>query len=316
MADAGAIKAILEQLADALPVLPEKMKEVVDEGQGLDKRADDLVKHIQELRAEAEGLFEQIRAALEETRKDNADDDTALDAAVKDLEETADEALKAVEEWTSNGLKVAVSTAGEALSSLQEMIKQGGEEAKEAKDEFESTIDDLRTKIAEEQEALQNSLKETLLQGAEELQGKLGETKAELESMVSSFTETLESTQENLSSKVEAMMGGVTALKDALDSDLKTIVSDVVESQTAQLLEELRTKIQVEVTAILDAAVKDVGETLGGLGEKVLGAKGESEGARAALEPIFDTIEELIGPLASAIDSIKDAAGTVGIDFD
>lgn len=309
------VKAILEQLADALPTLPEKMKEVVEESRDLDQRGDDLLQHIQTVRAEAEELFGQIRAAMDEVKTESGQDRTELDAAVEDLKATSDAALKTVEEWTSGPLVTMTESAEAALAAVRDAIREGGEQSRQAKEEFEAALDEVRGTIGEAQKSLAETVNEVVEAETDVLQSRLSEARSRLEEDLGSITETVEGAQETLSSQVSQLLEVTGTLRDALQSDLKTIVEDVVESQTAQVLADMKQRIDAEIHQALDQAVKELSETMGGLGEKVLGAKGESEGARAVLEPLFDDIMEKVDPFKNAIESIKDAASTVGIDF-
>jgi hypothetical protein len=56
-------------------------------------------------------------------------------------------------------------------------------------------------------------------------------------------------------------------------------------------------------------------EALDGFDQKITGAKENSSGARALLQPLFDEVKSVTSPVTDALDSIKDAASMVGISL-
>ena len=134
MADAEGLRAVMEQLRDIIPLIPERVEGVAQKGSELRKAAESVVHDYKEVQGQAEALFKEIEAELATLREEAARHHAELGGAMEQVQ-NAVESLKALD--TARGeLLAGVSQAGQAMDAFQQAIAAGIEEAKHVGEQF------------------------------------------------------------------------------------------------------------------------------------------------------------------------------------
>lgn len=311
--DADALKTTLEALGDAVPIVPGQMKAVVDHARDTKVNADELLADFAETEGKAIELFGQIRQALDDLDKEMDESTRENQTAMEALDDTHEEWKKTADE-RREALDTAKAEAVKTMGEFSEAVKEGTEQITAAADDFKASLNTLGDKMGAAREKLDDAA-ETAKDECAEFGEAVDTVREELVEKTNEFMADLTARREASQDALKMTLDLFNTLGDAMSSDMSNILEDVVKSETNKILDEMKQKIAEELRNQVEEALGMVTGALKGLSDKANEAKENSSGARALLDPLFNEIGEVKEPIVKAIDSIRDAANTVGIDF-
>lgn len=311
--DADALKTTLEALGDAVPIVPGQMKAAVQHARDTKVNADELLADFAETEGKAIELFGQIRQALDDLDKEMDESTRENQTAMEALEDTHEEWKKTADE-RREALGTAKAEAVKTMGEFSEAVKEGTEQITAAADDFKAGLNTLGDKMEAAREKLDDAA-DTAKDECAEFGEAVDTVREELVEKTNEFMADLTARREANQDALKETLDLFNTLGDAMSSDMSNILEDVVKSETNKILDEMKQKIAEELRNQVEEALGMVTGALKGLSDKANEAKENSSGARALLDPLFNEIGEVKEPIVKAIDSIRDAANTVGIDF-
>jgi ABC-type transporter Mla subunit MlaD len=141
----------------------------------------------------------------------------------------------------------------------------------------------------------------------------LGNLQKDAETFVDDTGATLENLQNNADSLMHDQL--ITPIGDhvgtALDF-LGTLGSDGVDAAITSLMSQGRGLVEDGIKSTIDDLLSSVGSGIDDVMDSIHTSGGENEVMREALRPIFDVIEELMGPIEETMGNVNSIAGAVG----
>jgi chromosome segregation ATPase len=295
MIDAAELKQTMEKLQDVVPVLHPRLEELVQQADTLKQRAAALLEQFEEADVQGDGLFKEIDEELKGLQAMVATNREALVGALDQLES-------------------GVSELDDDIEEARAALQQGTEAARQAGESFREALEEVKQETEDARQALQSAL-DTAEDAAEAFQGQILAGQQAVDQTIDDLAEQIKQTQEAALEQLQGYLKAADELRQTFTDGLEGVLKDVIQEPALQLAEEMQQKIQNELKELVDGATGEVKEALGGLGEKVLGAKEGSASGRELVEPLFDKLDEFFDPIKSVIDGVRSAAETVGIDF-
>jgi len=305
--DADALKDSLGTLQDTLPVVPDKLKSLLQEEATLRASAEELQRSLEEKQSEATELFTRLEAALMGVRR-QATEQTVLLQQYPDFEALLDEdkldfeqklmllltlfmqKQQSVVESKKESMRALMgfgSNKQNALGVLGESLVRGGTQVGHASEQA------LRGGAA-----LQNMVEASRNAITDEIE-KVG---AEIEAHRAAGSRDIDQTKRD----VEGF--------DAFFTDRVELLGNLVRRDTDRLINETQNRM-ADLRYLVSGAVEGVQKALDELDRNLREDIEESAEARNSLAPLFENIEKALGPLKEAIESVREAAHTVGIPF-
>lgn len=133
--------------------------------------------------------------------------------------------------------------------------------------------------------------------------------------MMNQFTDQMDKAQEEIATQIQGMADEFTRLHEDFSTNLTDVSTNIVKAGTDDLQEQAEQKIELELRELIEAAVKQVTDTIEVMSDKIADSESEASGAREPLEPLFDQIADFISPLKDGIEGVRHAASSVGVDF-
>jgi chromosome segregation ATPase len=313
MIDAAELKQTMEKLQDVVPVLHPRLEELVQQADTLKQRAAALLEQFEEADVQGDGLFKEIDEELKGLQAMVATNREALVGALDQLESGVSELDDDIEEARA-ALQQGTEAAGAAMEDFRAQLEQGTEAARQAGESFREALEEVKQETEDARQALQSAL-DTAEDAAEAFQGQILAGQQAVDQTIDDLAEQIKQTQEAALEQLQGYLKAADELRQTFTDGLEGVLKDVIQEPALQLAEEMQQKIQNELKELVDGATGEVKEALGGLGEKILGAKEGSASGRELVEPLFDKLDEFFDPIKSVIDGVRSAAETVGIDF-
>lgn len=306
------LQETLPALSAAVPEIPVQTAALIQEGDGIEKAAKELLQELEETGTQAAELFGQVQQAVSELEDEAEGHHTQLEAEVNDLETGLDESLKRLE-GSQGELKQAVEGAGEAMGDLHGALTAAGAAAKAAEDEFKDAFGQVADAVRNGQEELTDAL--------EAAAGRASVVRTAIEEARDAVTQGLGGLRQVMRSFLESGRGEVENTAQTLRSLLATHQSLLQEQASRldqghkDLLEELRGKVEDDLKGRIVAAVETVVTALGDLSQTATETRDFSHAACEGLETRFEALGDTIQPLPTAIESVKRAAEEVGLPW-
>ena len=147
------------------------------------------------------------------------------------------------------------------------------------------------------------------------MQQKLESVKSAMTDQMNQFNDEMEKAQEEIATNIQGMADEFTRLHEDFGTNLTDVSTNVVKAGTDDLQEQAEQQIEVELKELIEAAVKQLTDTIGVMSDKIADSESEASDARDPLEPLFDEIAGFINPLENGIEGVKQAADSVGVAF-
>jgi uncharacterized coiled-coil DUF342 family protein len=312
MIDAAELKQTMDKLSNVVPTLTPRFDTLVQQADTLKERAEALLEQFQEADVQGDGLFKDIHDAMQSLTGTIVTNREALLGALDQVETGIDE-LDEVEQ-AREALKQGGEAAGTAMEEFRARLEQGVEQAKQAGETFREALDEVKQQTEEGREALQSGLG-AAQQAAETFQQHIVDGQQAVDHTIDDLADEIKKTQEAALEQLQGYLKTADELRETFTHGLEELMANVIQQPATELVEELQEKITNELKGLVDESTNELKDALGGLGEKVLGAKEGSSSGRDTIQPLFEKLDGFFDPIKNVIDGIRKAADTVGIDF-
>jgi uncharacterized phage infection (PIP) family protein YhgE len=323
--DAAALKATLVHLGETMPPMAPLVGEAIDGGLAAARGIRELVRitnyglgggplggtvAANELVADIQ--LANVELAVEAFKPFAVEQTARLDEAYQDVLakiEAYDELDSPLAELDSG-----VGEVEGAFTSFQEKLAAGVAAGNAAAEAFNEKLEALFGAVEEGAQQLSAAL-DSATSAFESLQEGLNAGRDAVLSEVDSFVSDLTGRQEELSGQVTDYVSKGRAWMADLGGQLSQGFPSMIEAEVGKALDEVQAKIQEQIQTLVREAMDKVVGALDGFADKLAEANEGSALGREILQPLFDQFGELADPLVGALDSIKSAASTVGIDI-
>jgi predicted nucleic acid-binding Zn-ribbon protein len=305
--DADALKDSLGTLQDSLPVVPDKLKALLQEEATLRSATEELLRSLEEKQGEANELFMRLEVALAGIRRQATeqavrlqqypDFEAVLDQDKLDFEEKLllflalfmkkQQTVIETKKESMHKLIGFGSSKQDALAALGESLARGGSQVGHASDQALRGSEGLRNMVEASRNAISDEIE------------KVG---AEIEAHRAASSRDVEQTKRD----VEGF--------DAFFVDRLDLLGNMVRRDSDRMMSETQNRM-ADLRYQVSGAVEGVQKALEQLDRSLREDIEESAEARNNLGPLFENIEKTLGPLKEAIESVREAAHTVGIPF-
>ena len=307
------LQETLKQLGDDLPKVTQEMDQLVHRGAEAEKMADDLLKTFEQVEQEAQSIFHEIEQALAALKQDATHHLAELNQDLAGVEKGLEE-VKTLEH-ARDELKNGVEAAGHAMTSFQSKMQEGAEDINHAHEEFKSSIEKVKATVEEGHSQLEHAQQEVHSAG-EALQHKVEESKNSIGDLIQNvFHNTMDQTLQETESKVTEFLSGAASLGEQFEHQATDILNNVVKAKSHEIMDMAKQKIEEELKSLMDKATDEICHAIEGMVEKVTGAKSSSEDHKTATKGLIDEIGVFKEPFDAAINAVKGACETVGINF-
>ncbi len=312
MADAEGLRAVMEQLRDIIPLIPERVEGVAEKGSELRKAAESVVHDYKEVQGQAEALFKEIESEITALREEAARHHAELGGAMEQVQ-NAVESLKALD--TARGeLLAGVGQAGQAMDAFQRVLHDGIEEAKHVGEQFRDGLH-LVHQMADTGHQVMSKGLDTAHAAANKLQQGMKKGSDDLEHLFEAYSGKLKDHEVKLLNTVEEYLGHARDKHHEFDGHVDDILKNVVQKGADETIDGLKNSISTGLKTVLDGAVDEVSDAIHDMVEKVAGTKRSSEDGRGQLEPLFKQVDAFMNPVKVLIDAVKSVAESFGVDF-
>jgi chromosome segregation ATPase len=307
------LQETLKQLGDDLPKITQEMDQLVHKGAEAEKNADDLLKTFEQIEHEAQSVFHEIEQALAHLKQDAAHHLAELNQDLAGVEKGLEE-VKTLEH-TRDELKGGVEAAGHAMTSFQSKLQEGAEDLNHAHEEFKSSLTKVKEGVEEGHSQLEHAQQEVHSAG-EALQHKVEESKNSIGDLIQNvFHNAMDQHLQETESKVTDFLSAAHSLGEQFEHQATDLLNNVVKAKSHEIMDEAKNKIEEELKQLMDKATDEICHAIEGMVEKVTGAKASSEEHKTTTKGHVDAIDEFSEPFKAAIDAVKGACETVGINF-
>ena len=230
-------------------------------------------------------FFEQINTwtqALGEAQSNFDQSAQATQTALENSKSVAEQLLEKVQQTASDFQSTAQDCVSDTTEHASNLAQRFAAEAQPAMDEFDGFLDNLRQQA------------ETFVT----------DTGNQLESLQNQADNTM---HEQLINPVSEHVG------DAIEF-LGNLGSQGVDGAIQAILAQGRETLEQGVNGAIDELLQAVGSGIDQVIESIHKAGDDNELMREALRPIFDVIEELIGPIEETMGNVNSIAAAVGYD--
>lgn len=310
--DAAELKATLARLSEVVPVAATEADAALEAGGAALEDARELVSSLGTLVDESE-------QTLTETEEYIAAMVTFAEERQSEVDEAANTLADAIESFSEleagiDALEGATAAVEESFEAMKDKLTEGAEAAKAAAEQYAESLEGLFGAMQDAQEQASAAM-DQVKAAFDELQGALEAGRDTLADELDTMASALAEKQSELLDEVEGYVSDGEKWMGELGTTLTDSIPAALKAELDSAFDEVERGIREQLQALVNEALDKVSEALGGFGEKLEEAETGSKAARELLEPLFDQFDTLANPLVSAIDSIKDAASTVGIDF-
>lgn len=310
--DAAALKATLTKLGETMPLMADQVGEGLDTGNNALESARTMIAEGRALVDAADDAIESAENVVREFTAFCNEQRIAIDEAYEDVEAKIEaySDLEPVMELVDTG----VGEVEGAFQSFQSKLAAGAEAGNAAADAFNEKLEALFGAVEEGAQQLSDALG-TATSAFEALQEGLNTGRDAVLSEVDSFVADLTTRQEDFASNVTQYTNNGRQWMADLGQQLSQGFPSMIEAEVTKALDEVQAKVQEQIQTMVREAMDKVVGALDEFADKLQEANEGSQLGRQILEPLFDQFGSLADPLVGALDSIKSAASTVGIDL-
>jgi hypothetical protein len=310
--DAAALKATLTKLGETMPLMADQVGEGIETGNNALEAARTMIADGRALIESADAAVEAAENVVREFTAFANEQRIAIDEAYEDVEAK-------IEAYTDldpvmEAVDAGVGEVEGAFESFQSKLDAGAQAGNAAADAFADKLEALFGAIDEGTQELNNAL-DTATSAFESLQEGLNTGRDAVLSEVDSFVGDLTGRQEEFASNVTQYVSNGRQWMGDLGQQLSQGFPSMIEAEVTKALDDVQAKIQEQIQTLVREAMDKVCGALDGFADKLTEANEGSQLGRQILEPIFDQFSSLADPLVGALDSVKSAASTVGIDL-
>jgi chemotaxis protein MotB len=310
--DVGALKEALGELNDLLPLLPDRVKAVLDDGETLREAGEELLDDIGEKQAHARELVDGAVAALDDLQQGATRQEAALQAAWSEVDGEV-QALGELE-----GPLQAVRQAGQAvraaMATLAQRLDAETAEVKAAHDTLKAAQDDLEG-MAESAEAALGTLADDVTAAAQQLQGALQAAQGEVAAHVQALAAGAQAAAESVFSALQEAVGDLLPAADTQVRGGIDAFKSGLEAEVQALVARWQQRVEQELQTGIDAAVAELTTALEILQDGTQAAASDWEGTTGPLESVFTALGDNVPPLEGGVEQVKVAAQQVGLSW-
>jgi uncharacterized phage infection (PIP) family protein YhgE len=307
------LQETLKQLGDDVPKITQEMNQLVHQGAEAEKNADDLLKTFEQIEHEAQSIFQEVEHALAALKQDAAHHLAELNQDLAGVEKGLEE-VKTLEH-DRDELKGGVEAAGNAMNSFQSKLHEGAEDLNHAHEEFKGALQKVHEGVNEGHEKLQQAQNEVHSAG-EALQHKVEESKNSIGDLIQNvFHNAMDEHLQQTEAKVTDFLSAAHSLGEQFEHGATDILNNVIKAKSHEIMDMAKEKIEEELKSLMDKATDEICQAIQGMADKVTGAKSSSEEHKTATKGHVDAINEFSEPFKAAIEAVKGACETVGINF-
>jgi hypothetical protein len=305
MADTDALKETLDALSELAPRMGDGLAGLAREAAATQAAVDELLQRLADREREAASLLVQIETAL-------------------------------------GSVRVAAAPAELHTHDLASILSDPGLS-------FEDRVFRFCVLAAQRQEEKLQAMAQAWQGRIEEQRSGLGAARLEHPAALLGLQGAMETAHEAAVVEVAGLQGAVTAAREAVDGQVDRLSADLERQrgQAARDLDELRKdlagmeesfaerllragamvtedaeRISEETRARLDdlhevvsRSLDELGQSIREMNDALRRATEQAADGRREVVPLFDDLDSRLGPLRRAIDSVRDAARSVGIPF-
>jgi chromosome segregation ATPase len=300
----------LTTLTATLPELPQHVGRLLTSLGTAVSDGEALMKSSADKREQAAALMDQVDEVLDGVVEQGTEHQSKLDEAAEALR-TAFQGLDAVEAAQAE-VTSEIEAAGQTMSGFQQQLAATAAAVQSAEEEAAQQIAGLGEQVQagrdEVQAAAQAAASEAEALG-QAAAGARDRVRAELASLRDLMTSLMEQARAALAEVEDELRGAVGQQEAAL-----TDAAAHIGQGTADLVQDVEQAIVSEMQERLVEGAAEVLAALGALGTDAAAATEASSSVRQVLEGQFGDLGEQIAPLQGAVEAIRAAAATVGID--
>lgn len=300
----------LSTLSATLPELPQHVGRLLSALGTAVSDGEALMKSSADKREQAVALMEQVDEVLDGVVEQGTGHQSKLDEAAEALR-TAFQELDALETAQAE-LTSGIEEAGQAMNGFEQQLASTAAAVQSAEDEAAQRVAALGEQAREGRGEL-----ETAVQAAASEAEALRQAAQGARDRVASELGALRDLMASLLDQARAELAATEAeLRDAVGRQEQAL-SDATEhigQGTSDLVQDVEQAIVSEMQERLAAGTSEVLTALEGLGADAAAAAEATNGVRQVLEGQFGDLGEQIAPLQGAVEAIRAAAATVGID--
>jgi ABC-type transporter Mla subunit MlaD len=297
-------------LDEAVPALPGKVDAVARKGDDFHRAAQEAVGQLQQRRAEADALVDQVRQALEAFGGAAAEDEQRVEQLTRALQQAAEEEARGAGEYRDE-MHTAGAEAVAAFDRLEVSLVQAADRTDGAHEDARGALDALseeaRTSESELEAAADamasavGTAEDAIREGSDLVSQAMTSLKEAMLRVLADARERLDQTYQRLDDVREGQAKAVEEAMSSLDADLGTLGQD------------LQQRVQAEVQQTVDPDLRAVEAALGEMGRQVVALESETEAARARLTEELTAVADRTPPLQGGVQQVKQAAEQVGI---
>lgn len=303
--DADGLKQVLRELGDVLPTVPEGLAALTAEMDALALETAALLETTQARQVEAADLLGRVETAIGALRTTSAAQVAALATHVPAELEAPLAFRAAVAEPAAESLRREDAARAELESGLARLRDEHGPALEAGAAAAEASAQAAAQHVA--------AAAEQALMAASTLQATVAELRRATGESAERLGAAIEAEAARGARDLDELARDLAALETTLLSALQR-TGDLVHADAERVHEETARRLDALAQAV-DRALADAAAALRELRQFLHGAARESNEARQALEPRFDELESRLGPLRHAVESVRDAASSVGLAF-
>jgi chromosome segregation ATPase len=306
-----ALDEALSTLSATLPGLPQQVQSLLTHLSGAVGDGDALMESAEDKRNKAVELLDQVEEVLQGVVEQGDDHRQKLETAAETLTTSFNE-LSAVES-AQGELTSALDAAGEAMHALQGQLTSVVSAVEAAEQDAATQLGEIAERARSGREEVASALAHASSE-AEALRQAAEGGRARIEAELSGLKDLMSSLLEQARSAVDETTGALRQQLSAHEGALSE-ATDQIGQGTGDLVQELEQAIATEMQEQITAAAEQVASALEELGGQAVEAVSISSGLREAAQALLSAADENVDPLAKAIESVKQAAGTAGIGW-
>jgi uncharacterized phage infection (PIP) family protein YhgE len=297
-------------LDEAVPALPRKVEEVAREGDSFEQAARQTLAVFEQRRADAKGLAEQVRHALEILEEQANQDRQQVEQAVQGLDGTAEESRTAARDGADD-LETGGEAATAAFTALTTHLTQGGDRTRAAHDDARQALDTADDRAQSTQSEL-DGLVDRMTAAITAAEHALEDEQAKVAAGVTALSQALGNLLEQARTRLGETRSQLDELHSNQEAAVRVALAELTEGRE-KLEQQLGERLQKEVQQGLNDELEAVSSALGDLGEQVVRLEADCQAEREGLDPQLDAVAQMLGPLQNGVEQVHKAADQVGI---
>jgi hypothetical protein len=297
-------------LDEAVPALPDKIEAVAREGDAFGRAAVDALATIHQKREQAGAAVRQVRDALATVRDQAGEQQQALQTASQDLHRQVEEEADDVDA-KGEDLKGAGGQAVTLLGQLESALAQGTDRTRTAHEEARAALEALAEEARTSQPELDGAVDE-MVSGLQAAEQRIGEG----ETLVVEGATALLGAMGRLLGETQTRLQETRRRLDALRQEQESAVTEAaaeLETVRERLGQDVGQRLDSGLKQVIDPELEAVLQSLGEMGQDVLGLQTETRSRREDLEEEIAALGDRIPSLQGGVGQVKAAAEQVGI---